>query len=116
VNRLRYARKVNLALAWQFSKENYHEGAPQFIRDLKQISLWSQYGGRVIGGEIDFRDKRHLIYEDDFLVRLPSGKPKAFSASDFCQKYVKVEEVIEEVKIPFIKRLFRSKNVRRKKK
>ena len=38
--------------AWQFTKENYRLGAPDFITQNPNVKLWSQHGGRVLGGEI----------------------------------------------------------------
>lgn len=65
----KYRKKPVVIEAWQFTKENYLEGAPQFIQQAKNVDLWSQYGGDVIGGEIKTLEGDMDISENDYIIR-----------------------------------------------
>lgn len=72
--------------AWQFNKENYKKGAPNEIRYAKNITLFSQYGGSVIGGEIETLEGVMNVSEDDWIIRGVQGefypcKPDIFAAT-----------------------------------
>lgn len=59
---------------WHFTKENFREGIPYWIRDSGSISLWSQYGGRVIGGEIKCDGYDIDIREGNFIALSIKGE------------------------------------------
>jgi hypothetical protein len=69
--------------AWQFTKKNFKVGAPDFIRHSSVVTLWSQYGGRVIGGEIKTLEDVMKVSENDYIIKdingeLYSCKPDIF--------------------------------------
>lgn len=46
----KYRKKPVIIDAWQFTKENYKKGVPQWIKESREkVTLWSQYAGDVIG-------------------------------------------------------------------
>lgn len=82
----KYRKKPVVVDAWQFTKENYLEGAPQFIRQARDIGLWSQYGGDVIGGEVKTLEGVMAISENDYIIKGVQGelypcKPDIFEAT-----------------------------------
>ena len=87
---MKYRKKPVVVIAWQFTKENYGIGTPIDFRH-KTISLWSQHGGRVIGGEISTLEGNMEVSENDYIIRGIKGefypcKPDIFEAT-----YEKVE-------------------------
>ena len=83
---MKYRKKPVVIEAWQFTKKNYVDGAPQFIRQAKDIDLWSQYGGDEIGGEIKTLEGVMTISEDDYIIKGVQGefypcKPDVFEAT-----------------------------------
>lgn len=93
--------KPDGVMAWQFTKENYSLGAPSFIRrhfitgsdsDTAVVHLWSQYGGDVIGGELNINGVVIPIYEGDYIVKLRTDMPiEVVSRSKFEQYYYQFE-------------------------
>lgn len=59
---------------WQFTKENYREGAPPFIKNSNSITLFSQYGGEVISGEITTPEGIMVISENDYIIKDATGR------------------------------------------
>jgi len=62
--------------SWQFTKQNYSLGAPHFIRHAKgrPVTLWSQYGGDVIGGELRTSNGITVINEGDYIMKDINGE------------------------------------------
>ena len=85
-----YRKKPVVIEAWQFTKENYKEGAPQFIRQAKDVDLWSQYGGDVIGGEIKTLEGAMTISENDYIIKGVQGEIYPIKADIFQKTYDKV--------------------------
>ena len=82
----KYRKKPVVIDAWQFTKENYKEGAPLFIRQAKDVELWSQFSGDVIGGEIETLEGVMTISENDYIIKGVHGefypcKPSIFEAT-----------------------------------
>lgn len=65
-----YYKKSDAVHAWQFTRENFREGAPHFIHFDEQgrVELWSQYGGNIIAGRVKFRGKEITVTENDWIV------------------------------------------------
>ena len=70
----KYRKKPVVIEAWQFSKVNYNKGAPDFIRSEKAVTLWSQHGGEVIGGEIETLEGEMTISENDYIIKGVNGE------------------------------------------
>lgn len=70
---MKYRKKPVVIDAWQFTKENFKEGSPKEFRH-KDISLWSQYGGKVIGGEIKTLEGKHEVSENDWIIKGIKGE------------------------------------------
>lgn len=70
---LNYRKKPVAIRAWQFTKENYDEGVPLEFRN-KSVSLWSQHGGRIIGGEIETLEGVHTVSENDWIIMGVKGE------------------------------------------
>lgn len=70
----KYVKKPVEIEAWQFTKKNYADGAPQFIRQSKDIELWSQYGGDVIGGEVKTLEGVMTVSENDYIIKGVQGE------------------------------------------
>ena len=70
----KYRKKPVVIEAWQFSKDNYHKGAPDFIRSEKMVTLWSQHGGEVIGGEVGTLEGEMTISENDYIIKGINGE------------------------------------------
>ena len=64
---MNYTKKPVTIQAWQFTKENYIKGVPHIFRS-KNVSYWSQYGGKVIGGEIKTLEGVMEISENDWVI------------------------------------------------
>lgn len=62
-----FTKKPVTIEAWQFTKANYSEGVPNKFRN-RNVSLWSQYGGDVIGGEIETLEGKHTVSENDWII------------------------------------------------
>ena len=88
----KYRNKPVVIDAWQFTKENYKEGAPLFIRQAKDVDLWSQYGGAVIGGEIKTLEGVMTISENDYIIKGVQGEVYPIKADIFEATYEVVNE------------------------
>lgn len=86
----KYRKKPVVIEAWQFSKGNYNKGAPDFIRSEKTVTLWSQYGGEVIGGEIETLEGEMTISENDYIIKGINGEFYPIKADIFRKTYDKV--------------------------
>ena len=64
---MNYTKKPVTIQAWQFTKENYTKGVPHIFRS-KNVSYWSQYGGKDIGGEIKTLEGVMEISENDWVI------------------------------------------------
>lgn len=62
--------------AWQFTKKNYSKGAPSFIKNAlnNPVSLFSQYGGDVIYGEIETLEGTMRLLENDYIIKGIKGE------------------------------------------
>lgn len=69
----KYKKKPVVIDAWQFTKENYKKSVPHIFRD-PSISYWSQYGGNVIGGEIETLEGIMTISENDWIIKGVNGE------------------------------------------
>jgi hypothetical protein len=70
---LNYRKKPVVIQAWQFTKNNYKYGVPlEFKNDT--VSLWSQFGGDVIGGEIETLEGVHTVSENDWIIKGVKGE------------------------------------------
>ncbi|MGV8863282.1 MAG: hypothetical protein ACOH2T_19210 [Pseudomonas sp.] len=88
---MKYRKKPVVIDAWQFTQANYKDGAPEFIRSAKVVSLWSQHGGRVIGGEIKTLEGTMGISENDWIIRGVQGEHYPCKPDIFAMTYEKVE-------------------------
>ena len=71
----KYRKKPVVIDAWQFTKENYKIGAPDFIRHSNSaVTLWSQYGGDVIEGWIETLEGKMRVSENDFIIKGVNGE------------------------------------------
>ena len=64
---MNYTKRPVTIQAWQFTKENYTKGVPHIFRS-KNVSYWSQYGGKIIGGEIKTLEGAMEISENDWVI------------------------------------------------
>ena len=87
---VKYRKKPVVVEAWKFTKKNYREGAPHFIRLSTVITLWSQYGGDVIGGEIKTLEGIMTISENDYIIKGVCGEFYPCKPDIFEQTYEKV--------------------------
>lgn len=69
----KYRKKPVVIDAWEFTKENYRNGVPREFKD-KRITLWSQYGGDVIEGEIDTLEGKMCVSEGDYIIKGVNGE------------------------------------------
>jgi len=89
----KYRKKPVVIDAWQFTKKNYSEGAPRWIRHSDdKVRLWSQYGGKVIGGRIEKLEGVHTVSENDYIIRGVAGEFYPCKPGIFEQTYERVGE------------------------
>ena len=88
----KYRKKPVVIEAWQFSKDNYNKGAPDFIRSEKTVILWSQHGGEVIGGEIETLEGEMTISENDYIIKGINGEFYPCKSDIFAKTYDLVSE------------------------
>lgn len=69
----KFRKKPVVIEAWQFTKSNYAVGTPREFRDAS-ISLWSQYGGRTIEGEISTLEGVMTVSENDWIIKGVNGE------------------------------------------
>lgn len=62
--------------AWQFTKKNFAKGIPEFIRLAKNkpVTLYSQYAGEIIFGEIETLEGKMKISENDWIIKGVNGE------------------------------------------
>lgn len=79
--------------AWQFTKKNYAVGAPHFIRHAhgNPVTLWSQHGGKVIGGEIKTLEGVMTVSENDWIIKGVKGEFYPCKPDIFADLYEVVE-------------------------
>jgi hypothetical protein len=82
---MKFRKKPEALDAWQFTKKNFRDGVPRIFKH-ESVFLWSQYGGDVIGGEIETTNGKCAIFENDWLVKNINGefyacKPDIFEAT-----------------------------------
>ena len=70
---MKFRKKPVVIEAWQFTKSNYRVGVPAEFKHAT-VCLWSQYGGRVIGGEIETLEGKHIVSENDWIIRGVKGE------------------------------------------
>lgn len=88
----KYRKKPVIIEAWQFTKENFKKGTPNWIKKNKRdATLWSQYGGEVIGGEINTLEGIHQIKENDYIIKGVKGELYPCKPDIFEKTYEKVE-------------------------
>lgn len=71
---MKYRKKPIVIDAWQFTKPNYSVGAPAFVREGNSVTLYSQYGGNVISGEIETLEGVMRVSENDWIIRGVNGE------------------------------------------
>jgi hypothetical protein len=82
---MKYRKKPVEIEAWHFTKENFQKGVPRWVDHLPvnkngyeelnpNISLWSQYGGEKIGGEIKTLGGKMTISENDYIIKGVHGE------------------------------------------
>ena len=82
---MKYRKKPVEIEAWHFTKENLKKGVPRWVDHLPvnkngyeelnhDISLWSQYGGEVISGEIKTLEGDMTISENDYIIKGVHGE------------------------------------------
>ena len=97
---MNYTKRPVTIQAWQFTKENYTKGVPHIFRS-KNVSYWSQYGGKVIGGEIKTLEGVMEISENDWVICGVNGefypcKPDIFEKTYMPE--INVKEYIERLR------------------
>ena len=88
---LKFRKKPVVIEAWQFTKSNYRVGVPAEFKHAT-VCLWSQYGGRVIGGEIETLEGKHIVSENDWIIRGVKGELYPVKCDIFYATYDAVEE------------------------
>lgn len=82
---MKYRKKPVEIEAWHFTKENLKKGVPRWVDHLPvnkngyeelnhDISLWSQYGGEKISGEIKTLEGDMTISENDYIIKGVHGE------------------------------------------
>lgn len=92
----KYRKKPVVIEAWQFTKENFtKDKEPDWLKEAimnKKITIWSQYGGRVIEGEISTLEGTMTISENDFIIKGIQGEFYPCKPDIFKKTYEKVEQ------------------------
>lgn len=74
----KYRKKPVVIEAWQFTKDNFTRSKePAWLKEaIRQgdITLWSQYGGDVIEGEIKTLEGDMKVSENDFIIKGVNGE------------------------------------------
>jgi hypothetical protein len=85
---MKYRKKPVVIEAWHFTKKNFTKGAPDFIKHApnKPVTLYSQYGGDIIYGEIQTLEGEMKVSENDYIIKGVQGefypcKPDIFKAT-----------------------------------
>ncbi len=88
----KYRKKPVVVEAWQFTKENYRKGVPPWIKQSnRKVELWSQYGGDVIGGEIETLEGKYQVSENDYIIKGVKGELYPCKPDIFHKTYEEVE-------------------------
>jgi len=104
----KYRKKPVVVEAWQFTKNNFSNGAPDFIRfaSNKPVTLFSQYAGEVIYGEIQTLEGVMRVSEGDYIIKGAQGefypcKPdifeKTYQLENSCNQLIKVNNKLLEI-------------------
>ena len=95
---MKYRKKPVEIEAWHFTKENFQKGVPRWVDHLPinkngneelnpNISLWSQYGGEEIGGEIKTLEGKMTISENDYIIKGVHGEFYPCKPDIFAETY-----------------------------
>lgn len=89
----KYRKKPAVIEAWQFTKKNFSKGAPEFIRHAlnKPVTLYSQYAGEVIYGEIKTLEGNMKVSENDYIIKGVQGEFYPIREDIFKKTYEKVK-------------------------
>lgn len=89
-----YRKKPVVIEAWQFTKNNFSEGVPYFIRhaENKPVTLYSQYAGEVIYGEIQTLEGVMKVSENDYIIKGIKGEFYPCKPDIFEETYEMVED------------------------
>lgn len=100
---MKYVKRPIEIDAWQFTKQNFKKGVPRWIDHLPRnqngreelnpnVSLWSQYGGDIIGGTITLPYGGDvLVSEGDYIIRDSHGNIHPCEPDFFHENYEPVE-------------------------
>ncbi|NIG84006.1 hypothetical protein [Lacticaseibacillus casei] len=100
---MKYRKKPVEIEAWHFTKENLKKGVPRWVDHLPvnkngyeelnhDISLWSQYGGEKIGGEIKTLEGNMTISENDYIIKGVHGEFYPCKPDIFEETYEPIEK------------------------
>ena len=89
---MKFKKKPVVIEAWQFTKDNFKKGCPKEFRHT-DITLWSQYGGAVIGGEIKTLEGTMNISENDWIIKGVNGEFYPCKPDIFEKTYEGVENI-----------------------
>lgn len=87
----KYRKKPVVIEAWQFTKENFTNGTPKEFRN-ENITLWSQYGGKIIEGEIKTLEGVMVVSENDWIIKGVNGEFYPCKPDIFEKTYEEVKE------------------------
>lgn len=87
----KYRKKPVVIEAWQFTKKNFKEGIPKQFRNA-DISLWSQYGGKIIEGGIKTLEGVMTVSENDWIIKGVNGESYPCKPDIFEKTYEEVKE------------------------
>lgn len=86
---MKYIKRPVVIEAWQFSKWNYKQGVPLFLRNT-DVKLWSR--GEVIEGEITTLEGKMHVSENDYIIKGVNGEFYPCKPDVFEKTYELVEE------------------------
>ena len=69
----KWRKKPVVVDAWQFTKENYKEGVPRFLKH-PHVVLWRQYAGTHIAGNITTLSGKVRAKEGDYIIKGVEGE------------------------------------------
>lgn len=90
-----YRKKPVVIKAWQFTKENFNQGIPEFLQsgiDHRLIRLWSYDGHTKLNGIIKTLEGDHYVLENDWIIQGVNGEYYPCKPDIFEKTYEKVEE------------------------
>lgn len=92
---VKYRKKPATIEAYQFTKENFRrDRQPTWLKQAMisgEIMLFSQYGGKVIGGEIKTLEGVMEVSENDFIVKGVQGEFYPYKPDIFEKTYEPAE-------------------------